>query len=71
MMLSRESVVFANAVFWATILMLAGAYFGGTITGLELAGEPGAALANRFARLAIVLPSFVMFMRDALRTLRS
>jgi hypothetical protein len=59
-----------GAMFWATVLIVAAFYFGGTITGLELAGQFDAALANRFARLSIVLPSLVMFLRDALKVLR-
>ena len=59
-----------NAVFWATILIFAAFFFGGTIGGLELAGQHEAIVANRFARLAVVLPSLVMFLRDALRLLK-
>ena len=59
-----------RTMFWATVLICAASYFSGTISGLELAGQYEAAAANRVARLAIVLPSLVMFLRDALRPLR-
>ena len=59
-----------GTIFWATVLIFASFYFGGTISGLELASQFDASLANRFARLAVVLPSLVMFLRDALKLLR-
>ena len=51
-------------------LICASFYFGGTVSGLELAGQSDAAFANRMARLTIVIPSFVMFARDAFRILQ-
>jgi hypothetical protein len=60
----------AGATFWGTVLIFASFYFGATITGLELAGQGSAAFANRFGRLFVVLPSFIMFVREAWRLLR-
>jgi len=60
----------AGAVFWGTVIVLATFYFGATVAGLELAGQFEAARANRLARLLILVPALVMFLRDALRLLR-
>jgi hypothetical protein len=60
----------AGTMFWGTVIVFATFYFSFTVTGLELAGQLEAARANRLARLLILLPSLVMFLRDALRLLR-
>ena len=60
----------AGAVFWGTVIVFATFYFGATVAGLELAGQFEAARANRLARLLILVPALVMFLRDALRLLR-
>ncbi|HZO28555.1 MAG TPA: hypothetical protein VFH48_21485 [Chloroflexota bacterium] len=60
----------AGVAFWGTIIIFATFYFGATVSGLELAAQFEAARANRLARLLILLPSLVMFLRDALRLLR-
>ena len=40
------------------------------MSGLELAGQVEAARANHLARLLILVPALVMFLRDALHLLR-
>ena len=60
----------AGTMFWGTVIVFATFYFSFTVTGLELAGQLEAARANRLARLLILLPSLIMFRRDALRLLR-
>jgi hypothetical protein len=60
----------AGTMFWGTVIVFATFYFSFTVTGLVLAGQLEAARANRLARLLILLPSLIMFLRDALRLLR-
>jgi hypothetical protein len=60
----------AGTMFWGTVLIFATFYFSATVAGLELVGQGDAALANRFGRLLVVVPSFVMFLREAWRLLR-
>ena len=52
-------------LFWSAVLFCASFYFRWTVTGLELAGQYDAALANRAALHAILWPSLVMLLRAA------
>ncbi len=60
----------SRIMFWAAVVVCASFYFHWTARGLEIAGQPEAALANSGALLLLVIPSFAMFLREVLRLLR-
>lgn len=60
----------AGIMFWGTVIVFATFYVRFTVSGLELAGQFEAERANPLALLLILVPSLVMFLRDALRLLR-
>ena len=58
-----------SIMFWATVGICAAFYFDWTVQGLQLAGQPDAALATSGIALMLVIPSLVMMLRAALRML--
>jgi hypothetical protein len=58
-----------SIMFWATVAICAAFYFNGTARGLQLAGQPDAALATSGIALMLVIPSVVMMLRAVLRML--
>ena len=58
-----------SIMFWATVAICAAFYFNWTATGLQLAGQPDAALATSGIAVMLVIPSLVMMLRAVLRML--
>ncbi len=56
-------------VFWGVVTACAGFYFEGTVRRPRVAGQHGAA-ATSVVVVMLVIPSFVLFFREALWPLR-
>ena len=56
-------------VFWGAVALCGAFYFSWTATGLQLAGQYEAARLANATLIAVVLPSFGMFLREVMRML--
>ena len=59
----RGCFVPGTVLFWSAVLFCSSFYFNWTTTGLKLAGQHDAALANSLASIAIICPSLIMLIR--------